>query len=198
MTNGPGALFPCGEAVMSDDGWACPLHLPGRYAAPGTCPVCGAELIPVPPTYRYVLNRRWHDGPIMAWVGLNPSKADADTDDNSVRRMCGFAIREGCGGICVLNAHALRATDPRELRTHPDPVGPDNDWHLTGLAEGGRDGPVVAAWGAHPFAAARCAVVYDLLVTAGVELWCFGVTESKAPRHPLYLRADAPLMRYDR
>lgn len=161
--------YPCGDAVISDDG-----------------------------TYRYALNRRWApDLPVMPWICLNPSTADARRDDPSVRRMCGFARREGCGGICVLNLYAIRSPSPDVLRGTGclDPVGPDNDRWLAGLAPGCDPAvPVVAAWGAHPAAAGRRLAVMKLL--AGVPVACLGVTASGAPRHPLYVRGDAPLVPY--
>ena len=136
----------------------------------------------------------------MPWICLNPSTADAVTDDPSIRRMRGFAKREGCGGICVLNLYAVRSPDPSVLRHHgrfhpdlPDPVGPDNDKWLSILADWALgEVPVVAAWGANPIAVSRATAVMKLL--AGVPLACLGVTATGAPRHPLYVRADAPLI----
>jgi hypothetical protein len=154
----------------------------------------GPAVISDDEVYRYVLNRRWDDRlPVMPWVCLNPSTADARTDDASVRRMRGFAEREGCGGICVLNAHALRARNPKRLAEHPKPDGPDNDRWLAGLAAGGVDAPVVAAWGAK-LNPGRAAEVLALL--AGVPVVCLGVTADGSPRHPLYLRGDAPMVPY--
>jgi hypothetical protein len=154
-------------------------------------------------TWRYVLNRRWDRVlPVMGWVALNPSTADGEVDDTSVGRMCGFAVREGCGGICLLNMYGLRATDPAVLRRHvedgrlPDPVGPDNDRWLAGLAAA-PDGPVVVAWGEHaarPWARDRRAAVLGILT--GVPLWCLGVTASGEPRHPCRLDAATPLVRW--
>jgi hypothetical protein len=144
--------------------------------------------------YRYVLNRRWgHPSlPVMPWVALNPSLADGQVDDPSVRRMCGFARREGAGGICLLNAYAMRSPNPRRLAAAGDPVGPDNDRWLAGLAEDAGGMPVVVAWGAHPLALARVPRILELL--AGIPLVCLGVTRSGAPRHPLYVRGDAKLI----
>lgn len=141
--------------------------------------------------YRYVLTRRWGGGRVLSFVMLNPSTADASTDDATIRRCRGFARRERCDGIRVLNLYALRSPDPRLLLSHPDPAGPDNDRWLTGLADA--DGPVIAAWGAHAAAEFRRDEVADLLAAAGVVLWCLGTTRDGSPRHPLYARADAPL-----
>lgn len=155
--------------------------------------------------YRYVLNRRWSDGPVMPWICLNPSTADHRVDDPSVRRMCGFARREGCGGICVLNEYALRSPNPDALRDAAevagiDPAGPENDKWLAGLGELAEIAaayeelviPAVAAWGAHPLAAARAPRVLELI--APLPLVCLGVTRSGAPRHPLYVRSSTPLI----
>lgn len=146
-------------------------------------------------TYRYLLTRRWDVlKPVMAFVMLNPSTADAFQPDPTITRCAGFARREGCGGIEIANLFALRATDPRELAGHADPAGPDNDRMLADL--GALSGVVVAAWGAHPAAISRGAAVARALTAAQpvVQVRCLGVTKDGHPRHPLYVRADAPLI----
>jgi hypothetical protein len=82
-------------------------------------------------TYRYRLGRRWAEGPVDVWIMLNPSTADATVDDRTIRRCMEFSRRWGAGALVVGNLFALRATDPAELVRHPDPIGPDNDEHLT-------------------------------------------------------------------
>ncbi len=91
----------------------------------------------------------------------------------------------------VVNLFALRVTDPRELARHPDPVGEANGMFIT---EAARDATVaVAAWGAHPAAGHRGAVV----ATGVPDLRCLGVTKAGHPRHPLYVRASQRLERYE-
>lgn len=76
--------------------------------------------------YRYWLTREWGEGGnLMAFVMLNPSTADANIDDPTIRRCVGFAKREGRNGIVVVNLFAGRATDPDEMFKMRDPVGPD-------------------------------------------------------------------------
>jgi hypothetical protein len=77
--------------------------------------------------YRYGLSRRWDDAmPIMTFVMLNPSTADAVQDDRTIAKCAGFAHREGMGGMEVVNLFALRATYPSLLKAATDPKGPDN------------------------------------------------------------------------
>lgn len=138
-------------------------------------------------TYRYELLRRWDvTKPRVGWVMLNPSTADAEVDDPTIRRCMGFARAWGYGGIVVRNLYALRATDPRELWKHPDPIGPDNRAHLR---EAGRDALTICAWGsnAHPFHASAAIVG---LIRAGGRPHYLALTKGGQPRHPLYLKAD--------
>ena len=148
-------------------------------------------------THRYLLTRRWARwalGPAMTWIMLNPSTADAFADDPTIRRCISFARREGCGSLRVLNLFALRATDPRELRKHPDPVGPRNDQMIRSQP---RSAFTVAAWGADALAVERGQEVARLLAATAVPLSCLGVTSGGHPRHPLYIRADAPLIPWE-
>lgn len=136
--------------------------------------------------YRYALGRRWGDGPAIVWVMLNPSTADATTDDPTIRRVVGFSRAWGAGMAVVVNLYALRATDPAELVRHADPTGPGNRSAVRELTAGADT--VVAAWGAHPMAL-KAPVYADLAARLehGLELKCLGRTKAGAPRHPLYV-----------
>lgn len=140
--------------------------------------------------YRHWLQRRFAPGPTMGFIMLNPSTADADQDDPTIRRCLAFARREGCGAILVANLFQLRATDPAALAGHTDPVGPMSDHHLLDVA-GESDGPLVAAWGAHPFARDRAAYVTAMI---GIHCFCLGKTKEGHPRHPLYVQGQTPLV----
>ena len=142
-------------------------------------------------TYRYWLHRRWSDGPNDLWCALNPSTADAELDDPSVRRMVGFSRRDGAGGLYLWNAYALRATDPAALWSHRDPVGETNDEVLRALARHARR--VIVAWGANAEHARALLVWRALAGMAHGRVYCLGRTKSGAPRHPLYVRRDTPL-----
>lgn len=145
--------------------------------------------------YRYWLSRRWGElragRPPIVFVMLNPSTADHEIDDPTIRRCISFAKREMAHGLMVMNLFALRATDPMALRTHPDPVGPENDDEIRRLLGDGY-ATVVCAWGAHSVAATRAEAFVRL--TAGRSMYCLGMTKHGDPRHPLYVRRDQPLV----
>lgn len=145
--------------------------------------------------YRYWLRRQLGEdpaAPALVFVMLNPSTADATTDDPTIRRCKAFAVRDGWGALEVVNLYALRSTDPAALWRDPDPVGPDNDRHL--LAACRRAVAVVAAWGAAPGLrpSLRAAQVAGMLEREGIRLVSLGRTGSGHPTHPLYVKADRP------
>lgn len=147
--------------------------------------------------YRYRLTRPGDltatRGPAV-FIMLNPSVADADLDDPTIRRCRGFARAWGCNGIVVANLYALRSTDPAGLWLHADPVGPENDEHLVQLASIAISaGEVVCAWGSNA-RADRVAQVAALLFAGGARLRCLGINQAGAPRHPLYVPGSQELI----
>jgi hypothetical protein len=150
--------------------------------------------------YRYQLGRRWTGSrwvqgqPFLTFVMLNPSTADAELDDPTIRRCMGFARRDGYGGIRVVNLYALRTTRPVHLWEHPDPVGPRNNEAIRKALElaAWSETPVVCAWGAN----AKPDRVQWLIGEAsecGAALHALHVTKSGVPGHPLYLPLTAEL-----
>ena len=137
--------------------------------------------------YRYSLTRKFFMGKgTVLFVMLNPSTADAETDDPTIRRCIGFARRWGFQELEVGNLFAWRATDPKELRQAEDPIGPENDRHLMHMS--GAADAVIAAWGAHGAYQNRGRQVEGMLEGTVEHL---GLTKQGHPKHPLYLRADA-------
>lgn len=67
--------------------------------------------------YRFQLWRIWDESkPLVLWVMHNPSTADANKDDPTIRRCMGFTKSwTGYGGFYVGNLFPYRATNPKEL-----------------------------------------------------------------------------------
>lgn len=158
---------------------------------PGGHQMNGGAIISDCGAYRYLLWRRWPSlfpERIMNFVMLNPSTADGMDDDPTIRRCIGFAEREGCNGIRVLNVFAYRTPYPKELLRQPDPIGPENDKYLQSCRGGEL---VVLAWGAGaPIDRTRDVTA----MLAWLPLWCFGKNTDGSPKHPLYLPKNAPLV----
>jgi hypothetical protein len=142
--------------------------------------------------YRYVLWRRWSGADVMVWVMLNPSTADHEVDDQTIRKCVGFAKREGCGGIEVVNLYAYRSRDPMVLCDVEDPEGPDNRRTWEALLARYWRGPVVAAWGG---SFPRCLAPSRAYKAADPSAWlCLGHTTEGHPRHPSRIAYSTPLV----
>jgi hypothetical protein len=135
--------------------------------------------------YRYTLVRELRPDPRrhVLFVMLNPSTADESLDDPTIRRCRGFAEHWGFEALTVVNLFALRATDPRTLRRHHDPIGPANDTWIVNAAQSASR--IIAAWGTHGTLANRDQQVLRLL--APLRVHCLGRTKDGHPRHPLYV-----------
>lgn len=142
-------------------------------------------------TYRWLLWRQWAAGPTVTWVMLNPSTASAARDDPTIRRCVAFSTLWGFGRLEVVNLYALRATQPRDLWTHPDPIGPGNDERIHAAAE--RADTVVAAWGVHGERDGRGWHVLDGLRRHCEAVRCLGTTLGGQPKHPVRLARVTPL-----
>ncbi|MBD3844284.1 DUF1643 domain-containing protein [Bosea sp. SSUT16] len=134
-------------------------------------------------------------GPAVAVLGVNPSTADATTNDATIRKDIGFGARRGWGRLIKGNKFAYRATDVRELRSCSDPIGPGNDNHLLAMMQ--EADIVIAAWG--PLSKLprslreRWRDIVRIAAVAGKPLHCFGVAQDGQPRHTLMLAYDTPL-----
>ncbi len=148
--------------------------------------MAGSALIDGP--YRYTLLRTWNARlPKACWIMLNPSTADAQKDDPTIRKVIGFSSRWGFGSIVVVNLFPLRATDPSELAKHSRPEG-DPEKNLAVVQEAMEvSARTYAAWGAHQVATVQA---MSLGLTRSMDLWCLGVTKDGHPKHPLYVSYD--------
>ena len=133
----------------------------------------------------------------LLFVMLNPSIADAQSDDPTLRRCMAFARQWGFSRLDVVNLYARICTNPRRLFEGPDPEGPRNNFwirHATANAA-----LIVCAWGnsGGEKAAIRARAVTRLLAASGRALHHLGLTASGAPRHPLYVPGSARPVLWD-
>lgn len=151
--------------------------------------------------YRYWLSREWgfrrfSDGrePFALWIGMNPSTAEANVDDPTIRREMGFTRSFGFDAYVKANVMDYRATDPKRL-LDPDaqPSSPGNAALIGEIAR--KADCVIAAWGCLPKPLRR--YVYAVLDQLGEKpIFCLGQTADGSPRHPLYVPGTAKLIKW--
>ncbi|MCP9825860.1 DUF1643 domain-containing protein [Synechococcus sp. EJ6-Ellesmere] len=147
--------------------------------------------------YRYRLERTvGMEGPVYAFLGINPSTADATQDDATVRKWIGFTKQWGGSRFIVGNVFAYRATDVRDLAMVDDPYGPEIGDHITSIIE---DADIlVPCWGnttkVSPKLQDAFDILMDALMSSGKPVMHFGLTIAGNPRHPLRLGYATPLL----
>lgn len=148
-------------------------------------------------TYRYQLTRQWDEyAPKVMFLMLNPSTADADEDDPTIRRCVNFAKSWGYGGIIVGNLFAYRSTDPGKLINVQNPIGPDNEMHLQMMFR--EVDRIVTAWGNgyHVNRVFKVFPRYNPLTAAGSKLHYLNLQACGHPMHPLYQKGTLTPKKY--
>lgn len=134
---------------------------------------------------------------VCVFIMLNPSTADGEQDDPTIRRCVAFAKAWGFDAMEVVNLFAYRATDPRELlrlNCNDDPWGPENREAVMSAVR--RAGKVVCAWGAHGGHLEQDEEVFGWiedeisLADREIPICALKLTKDRYPSHPLYLKAD--------
>jgi hypothetical protein len=146
--------------------------------------------------FRYELSRVWSDeGPLGCVIMVNPSTADADDDDATIRKLKGFATLAGWGGFIVVNKFAYRATDVNALNTIDDPTGPFNSGHVAAAMI--KCDVAVVAWGSLGKLPLRLRGQWRNIVRIAdameKPLHCWATCQDGHPRHPVMLGYDKPL-----
>jgi hypothetical protein len=157
------------------------------------CPVDGAGFSQ-DRRYRYWLSRAVPNPdtlltvPIL-WIMLNPSIANEEELDPTLRRCREFTRRLGGTRMLVANLFAFVSTNPRGMLDEPDPVGPRNHENLAAMIRSAA--AVIVGWGARANAAALGGELLERHET--VPFQCLGINLDGSPKHPLYLAADTEL-----
>lgn len=129
----------------------------------------------------------------VMWIGLNPSTADEQRLDPTLRRIRAFSAAWGYSCFTMTNLFGFRATDPNDMKRASDPVGPENDATLQRVAR--ESDLIIAAWGVHGAWLDRANRVMGGIL-AGHELHCLDLTRDQHPRHPLYCPGGTVPQRY--
>ena len=160
----------------------------------------GAEFDEPARVYRYSLHRMWGGGSLSEWkttlwIMLNPSTADENELDPTLRRCEAFSRAWGFDGFEVVNLFAIRSTDPKMLYLVSEPVGQENDRFILQAAY--RADKIIVGWGTEKIARERGKQVMHLLASGlHFHTWCLGTNDDGSPKHPLYIAKHTKLRRY--
>lgn len=128
---------------------------------------------------------------VCLFLMLNPGSTNNNRKRHPTRENCERFAREwGYGELWTCNLFALRSPNPRALRRHDDPIGPDNDAHIRAAAKKAKT--IVCAWGNRGGYMGRAQEVVSILrkADADAKLYTLGeLTKQGQPRHPLFVPA---------
>ena len=138
----------------------------------------------------------------LVCFGINPSTAKPGALDPTVKRVARFAAENGFDSWAMLNVYPQVATDPKLMdREYRQEFKLENERHIARLING-RPLTLLAAWGglvtSRPYLRTLLEDILTLTSIAGCRWVCLGdPTKNGHPRHPLYVKADTPLVPYD-
>jgi hypothetical protein len=131
--------------------------------------------------YRYKLWRIWNDKlPIAMCIGLNPSTANENKNDQTINYLEMMLQKLGYGGFYMMNLFAWISSNPADLLSCADPIG-ENENMLKEVAQVCDD--VILCWGNFKQAEKRINEVLPKYPNAK----CFGFNKNGTPFHPLAL-----------
>lgn len=135
--------------------------------------------------YRYNLWRIWNpDLPIVMCIGLNPSTANADTDDQTINNLSRILTTLGYGGFYMMNCWPYITSKPKFLKTD---IGSDriNKARMLETVRKWNVAEVIFAWGNFKIVkeAERDKELEEMFPGAK----CFGFNQNGTPKHPLAL-----------
>ena len=147
--------------------------------------------------YRYTLERHWNvERGRICWIMLNPSTADEEFDDPTIRRCIRFTESFGRGAMTVVNLSPFRATKPRDLMGKLiEELWGDNEVAILAATE--YADLVIAAWGSvHQDLRDLEARMIRTVRRNVLQLHCLRINGDGSPGHPLYLPKDCQLVKW--
>jgi len=145
--------------------------------------------------YRFSLSRIWEEEkPKVLFIMLNPSTADSEIDDPTIRRCIGFARNWGFGGINVVNLFPFRATSPNSLFHQTNLIGNPGENTITISRYIDESALIICAWGNGPIVRRLMnrnefyRHQLTMILSNKKDLNCLGTNFDGYPKHPLYVK----------
>lgn len=137
--------------------------------------------------YRYSLWRIWDESkPLVMFIGLNPSTANATSDDPTIRRVKAIAKNLGYGGVYMMNVFPYVSTDPTKIFDGVTPQTLHTNWeklYFTAV----KCGTVIFAWGNFKEVSEELTRRLSVLFPNAKALQ---INKNGSPKHPLYCKTN--------
>lgn len=140
---------------------------------------------------------------MLICCGINPSTAKPDSLDNTVRRVERFSKDNGYDGYIMINVYPQISTNPKEIDLDIDEsIHKENIRSLEEIFMKYPKSDIWAAWGTlietRPFFNKSLREIYTLSKKHNLNWIHFNeLTKAGHPRHPLYLKSDSKISKFD-
>lgn len=145
-------------------------------------------------THRFYLKRSWvldnEEERKITFIGLNPSIANHENDDPTIRRLIGFTKFFEYNSFEIVNLYSLICTNPKEV-DFEKLLNENNNHYLNNIDSH----KIIFCWGKNrnwP----NWNKIIKKLVDKYPYIYCFGRNKDGSPKHPLYLKADTTLEKW--
>lgn len=152
-------------------------------------------------TFRYCLKGNG-ENPLIV-IGLNPSTADNEKPDPTMKAVVTFVEKNGFDGFLMINLYPLRTPSPAILKQK----GFDADIHKKNMQKIDsylkkiNEPTILLAFGAKieeiKFLKKCLIDIVEVCQKYNPKWMCLKKTNSGHPCHPLYLKRDLPLISFD-
>lgn len=136
--------------------------------------------------------------------GINPSVADDKVPDPTIRRVMGFAERNGYTGFVMFNLYPQRATNHNDLPEEADlQIIQQNIEIISKIISQQQTSDILLAWGelfySRKYFVDCLKQIHENLKSYSVNWFRIGdlLKKSRQPRHPLYASYDNTFQKMD-
>jgi hypothetical protein len=162
--------------------------------------VCGAARFAGDRNEHRITLTRWldpspDDANFALWIGMNPSTAEADVDDLTVRKEWTWTRRLGFYRYVKMNAASYRATDPKVLASVREVNHPDNLPLIVAMASAAAM-IVLSTGNPTDVLLGHYRTMVRALKAAGLTLQCLGTTKDGWPKHSSRIGYDTPFVEF--
>jgi len=148
---------------------------------------------------RYLLEKKGNHELIV--LGLNPSIADSEVPDRTMKKVMHYAEQEGFDGFAMINLYPRRAIKPYNLREFNQKIHKKNLEKIDSLFLQIDNPIILLAFGGNimkiKFLTTCLFDVYNVLRKYNPSWKCLDVGKTGFPKHPLYLRKSLKMKSFD-
>lgn len=150
-------------------------------------------------SHRYLLEKKGNRELIV--LGLNPSTADSEVPDRTMKKVMHYAEQEGFDGFAMINLYPQRATKPYNLKEFNPEIHKKNLEKIETLISRIENPIILLAFGGNIMNIAYLKIclidIHNLLIKYNPSWKCLDVGKTGFPKHPLYLRNDLRMKNFN-